>query len=155
MDVKIREFSAKRLAMVEHRGNPAHVGNSVNKLVPWAKFQTISLKPKSGDAFALAWDDPKTVVAEEFRLDLGIVVPEGFYLDGGVVEKQLPAGRYATLIHKGSRNTIDHAIYGMLRDWLPSSGEALADFPCVFCYHNFDHEVAETELITEVRFLLQ
>jgi len=52
-------------------------------------------------------------------------------------------------MHKGSRSGIGEVIHAMLRDWLPSSGEELGELPCLFCYHNFDHEVAETELLTE------
>jgi MFS family permease len=29
------------------------------------------------------------------------------------------------------------------------------DWPCIFCYHNFEHEVAETELLTECWLLLK
>lgn len=46
-------------------------------------------------------------------------------------------------------------IYAMYRDWLPSSGEELGDLPCIFCYYNFEHEVAETELLTECWLLLK
>jgi len=71
-----------------------------------------------------------------------------------VIEKFLPAGRYAVAIHKGSRNNLGETVNALYREWLPSSGEVLGDFPCIFCYHNFDHEVAETESLTECRLLL-
>ena len=60
-----------------------------------------------------------------------------------------------TALHKGSRDNIDQLIYALYRDWLPSSGEELAELPCIFCYYNFDHEVAETELLTECWLLLK
>lgn len=72
-----------------------------------------------------------------------------------VVEKYLPAGRYAVAIHQGSRNNIGDTVYALYRDWLPNSGEQLGDLPCVFCYHNFEHEVAETALLTECWLLLK
>ncbi len=46
-------------------------------------------------------------------------------------------------------------VYALYRDWLPGSKEELGDLPCVFCYYNFDHEVAETELLTECWLLLK
>lgn len=82
-------------------------------------------------------------------------IPKDFKLDNQVVERILPAGRYAITTHKGSRDNIGDTIYGLYRDWLPESGEELGDLPCVFCYYNFDHEVAETELLTEVWVLLK
>jgi AraC family transcriptional regulator len=131
------------------------VGDSVNRLISWAKDQTISLKPKAGDAFGFGYDDPQTTPPEEFRFDLGITVPEQLKLEGEVVEKRLPEGRYAVAIHKGSRNNMGETVYGLYRDWLPTSGEELGNLPCIFCYYNFDHEVAETELITECWLLLK
>ena len=155
MKVDIKHVSKTRLAMIEHRGDPKLMGNSVNKLVTWAKAQAINLKPKAGEAFAFAYDDPKTTAPEQFRFDLGIKVPEHLKLENGVVEKYLPAGRYAVAMHRGSRDNVADTIYPLYREWLPASCEQLGDLPCVFCYHNFDHEVADTESLTEVWLLLQ
>lgn len=155
MHVSIKNMAARRLAVLEHRGDPQKVGDSVNRLINWAKAQTINLKPKAGEAFGFAYDDPQTTPAAEFRFDLGITVPEQLKLEGEVIEKRLPAGRYAVAVHKGSRNTIGDTVYGLYRDWLPESGEELGNLPCIFCYYNFDHEVAETELITECWLLLK
>jgi AraC family transcriptional regulator len=115
----------------------------------------MNLKPKAGEAFGFAYDDPKTCDAASFRFDLGISVPEQVKLEGDIIEKRLPAGRYAIALHKGSRDNISDTIYGLYRDWLPQSKEQLGDLPCIFCYYNFDHEVAETELLTECWLLLK
>lgn len=155
MNVSIKNIAARRLAVLEHHGDPQKVGDSVNRLINWAKAQTINLKPKAGEAFGFAYDDPQTTPAADFRFDLGITVPEQLKLEGEIIEKRLPAGRYAVATHKGSRNTIGDTVYGLYRDWLPESGEELGNLPCIFCYYNFDHEVAETELITECWLLLK
>lgn len=155
MNVTIKNLPARRLAVLEHRGDPEKVGESVNKLIAWAKDQSINVKPKPGESFGFAYDDPKQVLAEKFRFDLAITVPENLKLDGAVIEKKLPAGRYAVTVHKGPRNDISDTVYGLYRVWLPKSNEELSDFPCIFCYYNFDHEVAETELLTEIWLLLK
>ncbi|ASQ44955.1 AraC family transcriptional regulator [Legionella clemsonensis] len=155
MNIVIKTMKERRLAVLEHRCDPKKVGESVNRLVSWAKSQTINLKPKAGEAFAFAYDDPKTTPASEFRFDLCITVPEQVKLGGAVIEKRLPAGRYAVAVHTGSRDNIANTVYGLYRDWLPHSNEALGDLPCIFCYYNFDHEVAETELLTECWLLLK
>ena len=67
----------------------------------------------------------------------------------------MPAGRYAVAVHKGSQDNIGDTVYALYRDWLPQSGEELGDLPCIFCYYNFVHEVAETELLTECWLLLK
>ncbi|MBL7481504.1 AraC family transcriptional regulator [Legionella bononiensis] len=155
MNVTIKNIQARRLAVLEHKGDPRKVGDSVNQLISWAKTQIMSLKPKAGEAFGFGYDDPQTTLPEEFRFDLGITVPEQLNIEGKLIEKRLPAGRYAVAVHKGSRNNISDTVYGLYRDWLPTSGEELGDLPCIFCYYNFDHEVADTELITECWLLLK
>lgn len=153
--VTIKTIPARRLAMVEHRGDVEKLIESLNKLTMWMQKQSIELNLKSGEAFGFAYDDPKTTEPADFRFDIGITVPENFKLTGAVVEKRLPAGRYAVALHRGSRDTIGNTVYGLYRDWLPNSKEELGDLPCVFCYYNFDHEVAETEAITECWLLLR
>lgn len=155
MKVEIKQVDKIRLAVVEHRGDPKFIGDSVNKLVTWAKAQVINLKPKPGDAFAFGYDDPKTTAPEKFRMDLGIKVPESLKLTHEIVEKYLPAGRYAVTLHRGSRENLGDTVYPLYREWLPNSGEKLADLPCIFCYYNFEYEVADTESLTEVWLLLR
>lgn len=155
MKVEIRNIEKIRLAAIEHRGDPNLLAESINKLIAWKKAQLINLKPKPGDTFGIAYDDPKTTIPSEFRFDLGIKVPNNFKLEGAIVEKYLPSGRYAVAMHKGSRDNLGDTVYPLYREWLPNSGEQLGDFPCIFCYYNFDHEVAETELLTECWLLLK
>lgn len=155
MDTTIKHMLERRLAVIEHRGDPKKVGESVNKLINWAKSQTINLKPKPREAFGFGYDDPKMTEPRDFRFDLAITIPEKLKLEGEVIEKRLPAGRYAVALHKGSRDNIGDTVYGLYRDWLPNSGEELGNLPCIFCYYNFDHEVAETELLTECWLLLK
>jgi AraC family transcriptional regulator len=88
-------------------------------------------------------------------MDLGIKIPASLKLNNIVIEKYLPAGRYAVTTHKGSRDKLGDTVYPLYREWLPTSGEELGNFPCIFCYYNFDYEVAETESLTEVWLLLR
>ncbi|NKB46188.1 MAG: helix-turn-helix domain-containing protein [Legionellales bacterium] len=155
MIVEIKNLPARRLAVLEHHGDPQQIGETVNQLIAWAKDQPINLKPEPGEAFGFAYNDPKQVPANEFRFDLAMTVPNHLKLKGAVVEKELPAGKYAVAVHKGSRDNISDTIYGLYRDWLPKSNEELGNLPCIFCYYNFDHEVAETELLTECWLLLK
>lgn len=155
MNVTVKNISARRLAAVEHRGDLQKLGESLYKLIEWAKAQPMNLKPEPGEAFGFAYDDPKTTKPEDFRFDLAITIPAGLKVQGDIVEKHLPAGRYAVALHKGSHDTIGDTVYGLYHDWLPESKEELGDLPCIFCYYNFDYEVAETELLTECWLLLK
>ena len=153
MEVHIKHFDEKRLAVVEHRESPKKLALSIQKLMDWATKQRVSLKP--GEAFGFAYDDPEITNPDEFRFDLGLALSKNVIFRDGIVEKRLPMGRYAVATHYGSRESIGTTVYSMYRDWLPQSGEELGDLPCIFCYYNFDHEVAETEHVTECWLLLK
>jgi AraC family transcriptional regulator len=155
MTITIKELPAKRVAVMEHHGDPMRLSDTLDKLITWAKSQPINLKPKAGEAFGFGYHDPREVKPEEFRFDLALSVPQDFKLNDQVIERTLPAGRYAVTMHKGSRDNIGDTIYSIYRDWLPQSGEELGDLPCIFCYYNFDYEVAETEALTEIWVFLK
>ncbi len=155
MTITIKELPAKRVAVMEHHGDPMRLGDTLDKLITWAKAGPINLKPKAGEAFGFGYHDPREVKPEEFRFDLALSVPQDFKLNDQVTERTIPAGRYAVTMHKGSRDNIGDTIYSIYRDWLPQSGEELGDLPCIFCYYNFDYEVAETESLTEIWVLLK
>lgn len=155
MTITIKDLPSRRLAVMEHHGDPMKLSITLDKLISWAKAQPINLKPKAGEAFGYAYADPRGTPPEKFQFDLALTVPKDFKLSNEVIDRELPAGRYAVTTHKGSRNNIGDTIYHLYHDWIPESGEDLGDLPCIFCYHNFDHEVAETELLTEIWVLLK
>ena len=155
MNITIKELPAKRVAVMEHHGDPLMLSDTLDKLIKWAKAQNIDLRPKPGEAFGFGYHDPSDVDPKEFRFDLALSVPQDFKLNDQVIERTLPAGRYAITMHKGSRDNIGETIYSIYRDWLPKVDEELGGLPCIFCYYNFDHEVAETELLTEIWVLLK
>ena len=68
----------------------------------------------------------------------------------GVVNSTIPGGRCAVLRHHGSHSALTELARSLYSEWLPASGEELRDFPLFFHYHNFVHEVAEHELLTDI-----
>jgi AraC family transcriptional regulator len=157
MRVTIQERKKQRLAAVEHRGNPQDLPMSIVKLITWAKAQTVNLKPKPGMSFGIAYDDPNAVEPEAFRFDLGLAVPDDFIFDpkeDKVIESVLPSGEYAVAEHQGSRENLADTTYPLYQ-WVQEKGYELGNFPCLFSYDNFEHEVAETELKTQVMVLLK
>ncbi len=155
MTIAIKELPTKRVAVIEHRGDPMKLSCTLDKLITWANKQSINLKPKSKEAFGFGYHDPKEVEAKDFRFDLALSVPKDFKLNDEVIERIIPAGRYAVVMHNGSLDNVGDTIYNLYKNWLPQSGEKLGDLPCIFCYHNFAHEVAEPELLTEILVLLK
>lgn len=67
MTVVIKELPSRRLAVMEHHGDPMRLSDTLDKLMTWAKSQVINLKPKAGEAFGFGYHDPREVKPEEFR----------------------------------------------------------------------------------------
>jgi len=151
--VNIKNIVSRKLATIEHRGDKIKLTSTVNYFGMLIMCQRIRVQ--QGEAFALAYNDPDYVLPEEFYMDLGVSVKDSLKIKKPLFERVLPAGRYAVVVHKGSRENISHTTYGIFRDWLPDSGEELADYPVVFRYYNFESQVAETKLVTEVMLLLK
>lgn len=150
VDVKIVDFEETKVAVLEHRGNPALLNNSVAHFIEWRKETGLSPVATS-KTFGLAYDDPKATEAEDFRFDICGSVMEDVPVNAqNVVTKLIPAGRCASIRHFGAHEAMDDKVRYLYGDWLPAGGEELREFPCYFQYINFFPEVAEHELITDI-----
>ena len=152
MEVKIVDFPDTPIAVLEHKGAPALVHDTVQRFIDWRK--TTGLSPvNTSRHFGIAYDDPAATPADQFRFDLGgsvtAPVPDNAW---GVVNKRIPAGRCAVVRHLGNRDeaSLGKSIYPLYREWLPQSGEELRDFPLFFEYLNLIPQVQEHELVTDI-----
>ena len=150
MDVKIVDFPETRIALIEHRGDPALVMDSAMNFIDWRKSSGLS-PVKSSRTFGIAYDDPEQTLPEAFRFDIcGSVsqaVPEN---PQGVKNGAIPGGRCAVVRHLGSHDRIGESAYYLYREWLPDSGEELRDFPLFFHYLNLIYDTAEKDLVTDL-----
>lgn len=150
MDVKIVEVKETLLAVLEHRGAPELINDSVLRFIDWRKSSGLSPIARSR-TFGMVYSDPETTPPEDFRFDIcGEVerpVPPN---PQGVINKKLPAGRCAMVSHYGSTDRIGDSAWYLYRDWLPQSGEELRDFPLFFHYRRKMPDVAEHDQITDV-----
>lgn len=150
MEVNIIEVEETKVAVLEHRGAPALVNESVGIFIDWRKSSGLS-PVKSSKSFGIAYDNPDTTDPEQFRFDIcGSVsepVPEN---QQGVMNKIISAGRCAVIRHHGSHDRIGTCAYYLYRDWLPESGEELRDFPLYFQYLNLMPDTPEHELVTDI-----
>ncbi|NGY03363.1 AraC family transcriptional regulator [Solimonas terrae] len=150
MQVRIITTEPALVAALEHRDDPALLNASVQRFIAWRKASGLS-PVNSSDSYGIAYDDPNTTPAEDFRFDIcGAVaapVPENEY---GVVTKTIPGGRCAVVRHQGSPDHIGGSVYHLYRNWLPHSGEEPRDFPVYFRYLNLRSDTPEHELQTDV-----
>ncbi|WP_167632160.1 AraC family transcriptional regulator [Mariprofundus ferrooxydans] len=150
MEVNIVDSAETRVAVLEHRGAPQLVNDSVMRFIEWRKQSGLS-PVKTSRTFGLVYDDPATVAPEQFRFDIcGEVSSDVPANPQGVKSGRIPGGRCAVIRHHGPHERIGDKIYYLYRDWLPESGEELRDAHLFFHYLNLRTEVEEHELITDI-----
>ncbi|MGZ5817483.1 MAG: AraC family transcriptional regulator [Burkholderiaceae bacterium] len=150
MEVNIIDVAETKIAVMEHRGAPALVNESVGVFIDWRKSSGLS-PVKSSKSFGIAYDNPDTTDPEQFRFDICGSVSEPVPTNPqGIVNKIIPGGRCAVIRHHGSHDRIGSCAYYLYRDWLPESGEELRDFPLYFHYLNLMPDTPEHELVTDV-----
>ena len=153
-DVKVVEFPATPIAVLEHRGSPALIGETVKKFISWRK--ETGLPPNKSRTFNLIYEDPSTVAPDDYRMDICCAVKGPIELnDQGVINKQIPQGRCAVIRHIGSDDTIGVAVNFLYYQWLQDSGYHVRDFPIFFERVSFFPEVPENEMITDIYLPLE
>jgi AraC family transcriptional regulator len=150
MEVKIINFKETSIAVLEYKGSPQLLNNSIPKFINWRK--TSGQSPVSTcRSFGLVYNDPNNTPPEDFRFDIcGELTSKLIENSQGIIAKVIPEGRCAVIRHIGSRDKMDDSIYYLYKDWLLKNNEELRDFPLFFQYHNFFPETVESELVTDI-----
>lgn len=147
--VEIVEREAVAVAAIEHRGDPARLGETLRRFIAWRREHR--LHPSVSATYNVVYDNPDDVPPEAFRMDIcaatfAPIAPNA----AGVAGKTLAGGRYAVLRHTGSDDTLAQSVAYLYADWLPASGEELRDAPLLFQRVRFYPDVPEHEAETDV-----
>lgn len=100
MQVDIVNLPHQRLATLFHQGPYNRISEAFAKLGSIAG--PAGLFGPDAAMLALYYDDPETTSPEELRSDAGVTVPKDKVLPATLIEKSLPAGRYARTMHNDS-----------------------------------------------------
>lgn len=147
--VTIVEFNRTQVAVLEHRGDPEGVRDSIRHFIQWRKQN--NLPPTVSETYNIVYDDPATTDAEKYRLDICASIDRAVEPNPyGVSNKVIPAGRCAVLRHIGPSDDIGESLHYLYAQWLPESGEELRDFPCFFHRVTLFPDVPEHEMITDI-----
>lgn len=153
-DVTTLDFPATPVAFLTHRGDPAHLGDTIRRFITWRK--TTGHRPPASATYTIFHTDPHTTPLEDYRLDLcaGVAHPvadPGHGIEPGLI----PAGRCAMLRVVGQADDLEPAALFLYREWLPTSGEEPGDFPLFARRVAFFPDVPEHEAMTELYLPLQ
>ncbi len=147
--VNIVDFPALPLAVLEHRGTPEKLGNTIRNFIQWRKKNGLS--PAKARTFNLLYDDPSEVDPDNYRFDVCCSFQgETQFDEYGIVHKSIEEGKCAVIRHVGSDDTIGQKVEYLYSHWLKESGSTLRDFPLFFERVSFFPEVPENEMITDI-----
>lgn len=154
MKVEIKELREKRLAAVSHLGPYNQISEAFARLGAIVNDRRELFGPET-EMLAVYHDDPETTPAAELRSEAGLVVPARVALPKGLVERHLPAGRYACTTHVGPYDRLGDVWARFMGEWLPRSGHRAADGPSFEIYRNTPENAAPNELETDLYMRLE
>jgi AraC family transcriptional regulator len=146
--VKIIDTVDIPIAVMEHRGDPRHLGATLQRFIAWRK--AARLTPEHSATFTI-FHDPEPARPEDFHIDLCVATSRTMVAGHESMKPGLiPGGRCALLRVIGSSDDMGPAAAYLYREWLPESGEETRDFP-LYCQRvNFYPDVLEQEAVTDL-----
>jgi AraC family transcriptional regulator len=157
--IEIQPFDTTSLIGLPHQGDYLGIGQTFDKLAMLAGAAGL-LGPHSR-FFGLYYDDPLTVPAKDLRALACVSVPADTKLNpsqpgaGQLQYLTLPQGTTVSLLFQGDYAQLEQPYNWLFGQWLPHSGEELADFPPFEEYLNDVKDTPPAELLTQMRCYLK
>jgi AraC family transcriptional regulator len=128
-DVTIRDVPPTPVAILEHRGDRANLGNTFQRFMAWRK--AAGLSPETSPTFMVFRSERIPAVPADYSMDICVGTDQPIEAnDAHVKAGVIPGGRCAVLrVANGASNNMEPEGLFLYRDWLPASGEETRDFP--------------------------
>ena len=145
MEVTIVEQPELRIAGIRHIGPYQEIGREFGRLGHILKGPP----PAGSQMIALYHDDPDVTPVDRLRSDAALTLSVHTPAPDGLIERHVPAGRFARAVHKGGYEGLPAAWNTLKKDWLPTSGHKMAH-PSYEVYVNNPMTAPKDELLTEI-----
>jgi len=149
-DVTVRDVPPTPVAIMEHRGDRATLGDTIQRFIAWRK--AAGLSHETSPTFNVFRSERCPAVAAHYSMDICVGTDQPIdasdeQMKAGVI----PGGRCAVLRYPGNTNNLEPAALYLYREWLPASGEEVRDFP-IYCQRrlSFLPEMSVPEIVTEL-----
>ena len=140
-----------RAACIFHRGAVAAIGDDMGRLlgevIEWVMKGGLQM---AGPPFAVYYSSPEDMARGEMEFDVGIPFIGEAQGEGKIQIKTFPAHEVLSAIHKGTYNQIA-PVYAALMEHATQNDYDVTGAPMELYLTN-PMEVAESDLLTEVRF---
>jgi AraC family transcriptional regulator len=154
MDVTIEQMPELRVGAVHHVGPYNQIPNAFRKLGEIANAAAVVKKPGAA-MLAIYHDDPETTPPNELRSEAALTFAPDAKLPTGLDEQRLPGGRYARTTHVGPYEELGDVWARFMGEWLPASGERIANSPSYEIYRNTPMDTPKEKLRTDLYIPLQ
>src|SRR3981081_884777 len=148
-DFTIRDVAPTPVAIMEHRGDPATLGATIQRFIAWRR--AAGLHPKTSPTFNVWRSERRPASPADYSVDLCVGTDKPIEANGEQIKAgEIPGGRCAVLRVVGNTDNLEPAALYLYRGWLPASGEEARDFP-IYCQRlSFFPEVQEHEAVAEL-----
>ncbi|MDA9397247.1 AraC family transcriptional regulator [Bradyrhizobium sp. CCBAU 45389] len=148
-DVTIRDVPTTKVAILEHRGDPATLPATIQRFIAWRR--KAGLHPSTSPTFNVWRSERRPLTPADYSVDLCVGTDQPIAgCDDAIKAGEIPGGRCAVLRVVGYTDNLEPAALYLYRDWLPASGEEARDFP-IYCQRlSFFPEVPEHETVAEL-----
>lgn len=147
--VQVLTFPATQIALLQHRGPPSQLSQSILRFIEWRKLRR--LPPDKSRTFNLIYDDPEQTAPQNYRFGLACSVSNTVDdQEYGITTKTIPGGLCATIRHTGSDDKLAAAVRYLYGQWLSTTDYTLRDFPLFFERVRFFPDVPEHAAVTDI-----
>ena len=140
--VRVEARCGYRLAASEHRGAYMDIGRA---------FSRVKDRMGAGSPLvAIYEDDPDAGPRADLRSAAGTVADPGTKIPHDLVERTVPAGRYAIMRYIGPYSSMHAAYLWLYGQWLPNSGEEPRDHPIIEEYLTDPATIPPVRAVTDI-----
>lgn len=127
-DVTIRDVPPTPVAMIEHRGDRATLGDTIGRFTTWRR--AAGLSPERSSTFMVFRSEREPANPADYSMDLCVGTDQPIAANAERVKAgEIPGGRCAVLRYPGNTHNLEPAALYLYNEWLPASGEEARDFP--------------------------
>jgi effector-binding domain-containing protein len=148
---EVKTVEERRAACISHKGAVAAIGDDMGRLIgellEWVTKEGLQT---AGPPFAVYHSSPEEMARGVIQFEVGIAFVGEVQEGGNIHIKTFPAQNVLSAIHKGPYSQIA-PVYAALMEYATKNGYEVIGPPMELWLTN-PMEVAESELLTEVRF---
>jgi AraC family transcriptional regulator len=148
VQIEIKNLPPMRVASVSHTGPYNQIGPAFHRLAEAAG--PAGLFRAGAVMLGVYHDNPMTVPAEKLRSAAAITMPDGQAVPKPLEELQLPGGRFASVVHRGSYEGLGDTWQQFVGQAFAASGHKRGSGPSLEIYRNTPEQVSADQLITEL-----